>query len=206
MDARSSFVRCRMDDRISTHTRPTTRTPATRSSRCLRSTRRPPTGEATVSSRTRRAPEATSISGPSPRRRVLGRRSPAPASTRPTAVCRPTGAGSRTCLMNPGRPTSTRRHGLEALGCGFHSPAARVRAGVATDARCSSAWHSDHARRSVGSVHIHDGAAVLDVPGVRDFDVAHRRDALIALLPAPASTTPGVGSHRRLAPPTPAER
>lgn len=29
--------------------------------------------------------------------------------------------------------------------------------------------------------------ALLDVPGVRDFDVAHRRDALIALVAAPAS-------------------
>ena len=32
--------------------------------------------------------------------------------------------------------------------------------------------------------------AVLDVPGVRDFDVAHRQDALIVLVPAPASFTP----------------
>ena len=32
--------------------------------------------------------------------------------------------------------------------------------------------------------------AVLDVPGVRDFDVAHRRDALLALIPAPGSTAP----------------
>jgi Tol biopolymer transport system component len=31
---------------------------------------------------------------------------------------------------------------------------------------------------------------VLEVPGVRDFDVAHRRDALIVLSPAPASSTP----------------
>ena len=31
---------------------------------------------------------------------------------------------------------------------------------------------------------------VLDVPGVRDFDVAHRRDALLALIPAAGSTTP----------------
>jgi hypothetical protein len=30
---------------------------------------------------------------------------------------------------------------------------------------------------------------VSDVPGIRDFDVAHRRDALIALLPAPAAST-----------------
>jgi tricorn protease-like protein len=29
---------------------------------------------------------------------------------------------------------------------------------------------------------------VLDVPDIRDFDVAHRRDALIALMPAPNST------------------
>jgi hypothetical protein len=31
---------------------------------------------------------------------------------------------------------------------------------------------------------------VLDVPGVRDFDVAHQRDAFIALLPAPESSAP----------------
>ena len=31
---------------------------------------------------------------------------------------------------------------------------------------------------------------VLDVPGLRDFDVAHGRDALIVLLPAPASFSP----------------
>jgi eukaryotic-like serine/threonine-protein kinase len=30
---------------------------------------------------------------------------------------------------------------------------------------------------------------VLDVPDIRDFDVAHRRDAVIALLPAASSTT-----------------
>lgn len=30
---------------------------------------------------------------------------------------------------------------------------------------------------------------VLDVPGLRDFDVAHRRDAVLALLPAASSTT-----------------
>jgi hypothetical protein len=33
--------------------------------------------------------------------------------------------------------------------------------------------------------------AVIDVPGVRDFDVAHRRDALLALVPvAGASSAP----------------
>jgi hypothetical protein len=31
---------------------------------------------------------------------------------------------------------------------------------------------------------------VLDVPGIRDFDVAHRRDGLIALLPAGATVSP----------------
>jgi len=30
---------------------------------------------------------------------------------------------------------------------------------------------------------------VLDVPGIRDFDVAHRRDAVLALVPAASSTT-----------------
>ena len=30
---------------------------------------------------------------------------------------------------------------------------------------------------------------VLDVPGIRDFDVAHRRDAVLALVPGAASTT-----------------
>jgi serine/threonine-protein kinase len=36
--------------------------------------------------------------------------------------------------------------------------------------------------------------AVLDVPGVRDFDMAHRRDALIALVPAPNSTAASVSA------------
>jgi eukaryotic-like serine/threonine-protein kinase len=31
---------------------------------------------------------------------------------------------------------------------------------------------------------------VLDVPGIRDFDVSRQRDAVLALMPAPASTTP----------------
>jgi hypothetical protein len=32
---------------------------------------------------------------------------------------------------------------------------------------------------------------VVDVPGIRDFDVAHRRDALVALVPEqPASSVP----------------
>jgi hypothetical protein len=31
---------------------------------------------------------------------------------------------------------------------------------------------------------------VLDVNGIRDFDVAHRRDGLLAILPAPGSTSP----------------
>lgn len=35
---------------------------------------------------------------------------------------------------------------------------------------------------------------VLDVPGVLDFDVAHRRDALIALVPAPKSTAATVSA------------
>jgi hypothetical protein len=30
---------------------------------------------------------------------------------------------------------------------------------------------------------------VLDVPGLRDFDVAHRRDALIAIVPVTAAST-----------------
>ena len=30
---------------------------------------------------------------------------------------------------------------------------------------------------------------LLDIPGIRDFDVAHHRDALIALIPAPTATT-----------------
>jgi hypothetical protein len=30
---------------------------------------------------------------------------------------------------------------------------------------------------------------VLDAPGIRDFDVAHRRDAVLALVPAASSTT-----------------
>jgi hypothetical protein len=30
---------------------------------------------------------------------------------------------------------------------------------------------------------------VLDVPGIRDFDVAHRRDALLALVPLESSTS-----------------
>jgi len=29
---------------------------------------------------------------------------------------------------------------------------------------------------------------VLDVPGIRDFDVAHRRDAIVALLPSKPTT------------------
>ena len=35
---------------------------------------------------------------------------------------------------------------------------------------------------------------VLDIPGIRDFDVAHRRDALIALVPAPKSTAATVSA------------
>jgi eukaryotic-like serine/threonine-protein kinase len=35
---------------------------------------------------------------------------------------------------------------------------------------------------------------VLDIPGIRDFDVAHRRDALIALVPVPKSTAPTVSA------------
>lgn len=31
---------------------------------------------------------------------------------------------------------------------------------------------------------------VLDVTGIRDFDVAHRRDAVLAIMPAPGSTSP----------------
>jgi Tol biopolymer transport system component len=47
---------------------------------------------------------------------------------------------------------------------------------------------------------------VLDVPGVRDFDVAHRRDAVIVLLPAPASSTPAPAVIVDWMPPPPAER
>ena len=47
---------------------------------------------------------------------------------------------------------------------------------------------------------------VLDVPGVRDFDVAHRRDALIVLLPAPASSTPVPAVIVDWMPPPPPER
>lgn len=36
--------------------------------------------------------------------------------------------------------------------------------------------------------------AVLDVPGVRDFDMSHRRDALIALMPAPNTTAASVSA------------
>jgi hypothetical protein len=35
--------------------------------------------------------------------------------------------------------------------------------------------------------------AVLDVRGIRDFDAAHRRDAVLALIPTPSST-PAISS------------
>ena len=61
---------------------------------------------------------------------------------------------------------------------------------VATGARCSSCVALGSCAPIVGSVHLHDGARGARRPGIRDFDVAHRRDALIVLLPAPASSTP----------------
>lgn len=36
--------------------------------------------------------------------------------------------------------------------------------------------------------------AIVDVPGVRDFDVAHRRDALVALMPTQGATSPPVSA------------
>ena len=48
--------------------------------------------------------------------------------------------------------------------------------------------------------------ALLDAPGVRDFDIAHRRDALLALVPvAASSTTPvsGVIDWRSMIPSVP---
>jgi hypothetical protein len=35
---------------------------------------------------------------------------------------------------------------------------------------------------------------VLDVPGIRDFDMAHRRDALIAVVPAHDATPASVSA------------
>ena len=38
------------------------------------------------------------------------------------------------------------------------------------------------------------GTPVLDVPGIRDFDVAHRRDALLAIVPVNASQAAAVSA------------
>jgi hypothetical protein len=35
---------------------------------------------------------------------------------------------------------------------------------------------------------------MVDVPGVRDFDVAHRRDAIVALMPTLGPASPSVSA------------
>jgi hypothetical protein len=36
--------------------------------------------------------------------------------------------------------------------------------------------------------------SIVDVPGVRDYDVAHRRDALVALMPTMGPASPAVSA------------
>ena len=71
------------------------------------------------------------------------------------------------------------------------SAAALARDGAATAARCFPAGLCDHARAAHGrrARRFAPAIAVLDAPGIRDFDVAHRRDALLALVPVEGSSS-----------------
>ena len=87
------------------------------------------------------------------------------------------------------------RRGRVVFEC--RSAAARDRDGAATAARCTSFG----APRSCGRLSrmarqraFRQPLRVLDAPGIRDFDVAHRRDALLALVPVEGSPSAPVSA------------